>query len=177
MSTNLPQSQPSTILDLPAPPATHSGSVAVENTLLFPSFTTSTAWALGTAIRERLLEQPTPCLVRITLASGVVAFACATHAGTTPDNEAWVRRKHATVMRWGCSSWAMGRKFEGDERAFAAKYGLDGWNDYAIHGGAVPVRVQGVEGVQAVVVVSGLRQEQDHMVVVVAMRLVIQGLS
>lgn len=41
--------------------------------------------------------------------------------------------------------------------------------EYAIHGGAVPVRVEGVEGVVAVVVVSGLRQEEDHMVVVEGM--------
>ena len=32
--------------------------------------------------------------------------------------------------------------------------------DYAIHGGGVPVRVKGVEGVVAVIVVSGLAQHE-----------------
>ena len=41
---------------------------------------------------------------------------------------------------------------------------------YAIHGGAVPIRVQGVEGVVAVVVVSGLKQHEDHGVIVDVVR-------
>jgi len=65
----------------------------------------------------------------------------------------------------------MGRKFGGDEKKFREKYGLGGEaaGGYAIHGGGVPVRVEGAEGVVAVVVVSGLRQEEDHMVVVEGM--------
>lgn len=38
-------------------------------------------------------------------------------------------------------------------------------DDYAVHGGGFPVRVKGVDGVVAVVVVSGLKQEDDHQVV------------
>lgn len=38
--------------------------------------------------------------------------------------------------------------------------------EYAIHGGGVPVFVKGVEGLVAVVVVSGLKQWDDHQVVV-----------
>lgn len=61
----------------------------------------------------------------------------------------------------------MHNKFEGDEKAFAEKYGLgQSASEYAIHGGGVPIRVQGVEGVVAVVVVSGLKQDQDHGVIV-----------
>lgn len=61
-------------------------------------------------------------------------------------------------------------KYEGNEVAFKEKFGLgNGVSKYAIHGGAVPVRVQGVEGVVAVVVVSGLKQDEDHAVVVEVM--------
>jgi uncharacterized protein (UPF0303 family) len=58
-------------------------------------------------------------------------------------------------------------KMDANEDYFAKKYML-GENavKYAIHGGGVPVRVKGVEGVIAVVVVSGLKQEEDHMIVV-----------
>ena len=58
-------------------------------------------------------------------------------------------------------------RFAGDEEAFAAKFGLgQSAGEYAIHGGGWPIRVNGVEGVVAVVVVSGLRQEQDHGIIV-----------
>lgn len=79
----------------------------------------------------------------------------------------WIARKTATVLRFGCSTWFMHNKFQGDEEAFKAKYGLgEKATEYAIHGGGVPVRVRGVEGVVGVVVVSGLKQEEDHAVVV-----------
>lgn len=48
-------------------------------------------------------------------------------------------------------------------------------DDYAIHGGGVPVRVRGVEGVVGVVVVSGLKQEDDHQVVVETVEEFIRG--
>ncbi len=58
-------------------------------------------------------------------------------------------------------------KFQGDEVAFAAKYGLSNEQsaEYAIHGGAVPIYVHGVDGVVAVVVISGLSQNEDHAVI------------
>ena len=59
-------------------------------------------------------------------------------------------------------------KFSGDEKAFAAKYGIgpEEASGYAIHGGAVPIRVKGVEVIVACIVVSGLKQHEDHGVVV-----------
>ena len=92
-----------------------------------------------------------------------------------------MRRKRNTVLRWGLSSWAMrmktvaglGASATADEieAAFVKKYSLASANggavadEYAIHGGGYPVRVRGVEGIVAVVVVSGLKQEDDHAVV------------
>lgn len=65
----------------------------------------------------------------------------------------------------------MHNKFKGDEEAFAAKFALGHRaGEYAIHGGGFPIRVQGVEGVVAVVVVSGLKQEQDHGIIVQAVQ-------
>lgn len=58
-------------------------------------------------------------------------------------------------------------KMQGNEQNFAQKYMLgEEAGTYAIHGGGMPVRVKDVEGVIAVVVVSGLKQEEDHMVIV-----------
>lgn len=91
-----------------------------------------------------------------------------TGTGALPDFEIWVRRKKAAVLRFGMSSYLVGRKFgNGDEKLFAEKLGLgpESAGNYAIHGGGVPIRVEGVEGIVAVVVVSGLKQEEDHGVV------------
>lgn len=107
-----------------------------------------------------------------------------------PDNENWVRCKRNTVLRFGVSSWAMRMKMlaglgsanaaaDEVEAAFVKKYRLASSNggavadEYAIHGGGYPVRVRGVEGVVAVVVVSGLKQEDDHAVVAETVREVV----
>lgn len=94
-------------------------------------------------------------------------FQAAAGSGTTPDNEVWVARKRAAVMRFGRSTWFLQCKYRGDEVAFRTRTGLSPEKaaGYAIHGGGVPIRVAGVEGIVAVVVVSGLKQEQDHAVI------------
>lgn len=65
----------------------------------------------------------------------------------------------------------MHNKYSGDEALFASKNGLrEDAGTYAIHGGGWPVRVKGVEGVVAVVVVSGLAQSEDHGIIVKVIR-------
>lgn len=134
-----------------------------------PRFTADDAYDIGVSIRTRLrLLSEKPAVVNITLAnSNNLLFHAISRPGVQPDNDRWVERKRKTVLRWGVSSWYMHNKFQGDEVAFAAKYGLGASaGEYAIHGGAVPVRVRGVEGVVGVIVVSGLAQHEDHQVVV-----------
>lgn len=96
-----------------------------------------------------------------------ILFQAAVGSGTLPDNELWVRRKRASVLRWGCATWLLQCKYKGDEEAFRAKFGMsqEQAGRYAIHGGGVPVKVDGAEGVVAVVVVSGLKQHEDHAVI------------
>ena len=61
---------------------------------------------------------------------------------------------------------------------FAERFGLgERVGDYTIYGGGVPVRVKGVEGVVAVAIVSGLKPDEDHMVVVEAMEECIQKMG
>ncbi|OAQ92507.1 hypothetical protein VFPFJ_04248 [Purpureocillium lilacinum] len=144
------------------------------------SFTASDAWELGHLLHARLLPFATQCtpsrpaLISISLASNpsTPLYQSATGAGITADNGTWVSRKRAAVLRFGVSSWYLGRKFGGDEAAFAAKFamGPESAGGYAIHGGGVPLRVRGVEGVVAVVVVSGLKDFEDHGVVAEVIR-------
>ncbi|KAJ5513528.1 hypothetical protein N7463_003080 [Penicillium fimorum] len=155
---------------------------------IFHKFTADTAWQLGNALRDRILRLPSgqrkPALISIALAGGVplhVVFQSVTESGTIPDNENWVRRKRNTVLRWGVSSWAMrqktisglaaGASADQIEAAFVKKYAVPSVtggavaDEYAIHGGGYPIRVHGVDGLVGVVVVSGLKQEDDHQVV------------
>lgn len=153
---------------IPLPPTTPAEIDHIDRSLLFPAFTASTAWTLGSALRNKLLAYAKPCVIDISLAQGNhCLFHATTHSGTAPDNDLWVQRKRAAVLRWSVSSYSLGRKFEHDEAAFQAKFMLgETAGQYAIHGGGWPVRVRGVEGVVAVVVVSGLKQEQDHGIIV-----------
>ncbi|KAK7012670.1 DUF336 domain-containing protein [Favolaschia claudopus] len=159
------------------PPCDLASIAAKDNELVFPSFTADTAWELGNALRSRLLEFPTPAVVNISLAnSGQLLFHTATRSGTQPDNDLWVARKRSTVLRWGNSTWYMHNKYAGNEGAFAAKFMLgDTAGQYAIHGGGMPIRVKGVEGIVGVIVVSGLKQEWDHQVIVETVERYLKG--
>ncbi|EJT69847.1 hypothetical protein GGTG_12730 [Gaeumannomyces tritici R3-111a-1] len=155
-----------------APPETAGEVKALCDSFTLASFTAEDAWELGHLLYARLLPfaaQGRPTVISIALAnSGQVVFQAAVGAGTAPDNETWVARKRATVLRWGCSTWLLRCKYGADEELFRSKFALgpDQGGCYAIHGGGVPIRVRGVEGVVAVVVVSGLNQREDHGVIV-----------
>lgn len=148
----------------------------IDNSLQFPTFTVDVAWSLGCLLRSRLATFTNPTVINISLANGTLLFHTATKSGITNDNDVWVARKRKTVLRFGCSTWQMHNKLEGDEPAFAAKYGLGSTaGEYAIHGGGWPVRVKGVEGVVAIVIVSGLKQDQDHQIIVQTVRDFLDG--
>lgn len=94
-------------------------------------------------------------------------FQCVTGPGITPDHETWVQRKRNAVLRWTRSTYRLNLQFGGDEAKFKNIFQLsdEQANSYAIHGGAVPIRVPGVDGIVAIVIVSGLAQEEDHGVI------------
>ncbi|KAJ7461817.1 hypothetical protein B0H11DRAFT_2056178 [Mycena galericulata] len=163
-------------MSLPEPPRDIKEIAAIEQTLVFNSFTAQTAWEVGNALRTRLLDF-TPAVINISLAnSNQLLFHAVTGSGTLPDNDFWVARKRKTVLRWGRSTWYMHNKLQGDEAKFAATYQLgDTAGQYAIHGGGVPIRVKGVEGIVGVIVVSGLKQEWDHQVIVEAIQKYLQS--
>ena len=160
------------------PPTDLSAISQIDTSILFPTFTVPDAWDLGCLLRSRLSTFPSPTVISITLANGTPLFYTAVHPGITPDNSHWVARKSATVLRFGNSTWYMHNKFQGDEKAFADKYCLqEKAKEYAIHGGGFPVRVKGVEGVVAVIVVSGLKQQQDHQIIVQTCRDFLDGVG
>lgn len=64
------------------------------------------------------------------------------------------------MLRWVVSSYSTHKKFEADEENLWRKFALGPKaGEYAIHGGGVLVMWGGFDGLLAVVVVSGLKQE------------------
>lgn len=84
-------------------------------------------------------------------------------ANTALDNESWVYRKSNVVERLDMASLRANKEWNGDEEAFYAAKALTR-PEYAIHGGAFPIRVEGV-GLVGVATCSGLASEADHTLV------------
>lgn len=144
---------------------------AEESDLVLERFDRADAWRLGTGMAERALAEDLPVVVDVRTASGILFHASL--PGATSDNDEWVRRKSALAFRFEKSSALLeARAAAGARDMFEA-----GWLDpaeYALAGGAVPVRVRGV-GVVAVATVSGLPSADDHAVVVQALQDFRQG--
>ncbi len=129
-------------------------------------FTNGDAHRLGLILHRYAVDRGLPVTIDVTRGMQVI-FHLAME-GTAESNDDWVRRKTRAVQRFGVPSFLIGlrpqlagRRIEDeawfDERRFAA------------HGGCFPVRVRDV-GMVATVTVSGLAQEDDHALVVEALR-------
>jgi uncharacterized protein (UPF0303 family) len=139
--------------------------VAQEQGLQFERFDEHTAFAIGSAVRERAVAESLPLVVDIRLWDRPLFF-CAM-PGTTADNPEWVRRKINTVRRLQKSSYRVALEHQGDTRIFPPHRALDP-ADHAIAGGCFPIRVKGVSGPIGTVTISGLHERDDHGVAVEA---------
>jgi uncharacterized protein (UPF0303 family) len=137
-----------------------------ERELVLPRFTHDDAWRLGCLLVELATERD--LAVTIDVRKGPQQVFHAALEGTTPDNDSWVERKVRTVYRFGASSYLVGLRAKTKGRDFSETHQLP-LQEYAAHGGAFPVRVDGV-GIVGVVTVSGLAQADDHALVVEALR-------
>lgn len=133
-----------------------------EQTLRFSRFDPTTAWELGSLLREMALERGVAVVIDVSL-HAMPAFYCAL-PGTTADNAAWVRRKRAVALRFFQSSYGFGLKLSQQNTTIEERYGLAN-ADYATHGGSFPIFVEGT-GCIGAVTVSGLPQREDHNMVV-----------
>jgi uncharacterized protein (UPF0303 family) len=130
------------------------------------------AFRLGMLLVERARAERLALTVDLTLVHQQLFHVAL--AGTTPDNDHWVRRKAAVVYRFGRSSLYMGVSCRLKGVSLGERFAVDP-AEFAAHGGAFPVRVRGV-GLVGTVAVSGLPQEEDHRFVVTALeRFLAQG--
>ncbi|ODQ67730.1 hypothetical protein NADFUDRAFT_80901 [Nadsonia fulvescens var. elongata DSM 6958] len=142
---------------------------AQEEETIFPTFNADIAFDLGSCVRRLAQDHGPPVAIDITLASGQLMFHCSSKPGTNIDNQEWIKRKRATVLRFGRSSFYIGCKLRKDQRELEKAFFISE-KEYCTHGGGLPIRVAGTEGVYAVLCVSGLRQDMDHELGIKAMK-------
>lgn len=143
--------------------------LAQERASQLPTFDAAVAYRLGTALHARLMTFPQSACIHISTVSTPphVLFHAVTRKGTELDNDYWIARKRNSVIRFGASSWQLWVKHNGDQEAFTKRLGGEQKaSEYTLYGGGVPIYVKGVEWPVGVAVVSGLKQQDDHMVVI-----------
>jgi uncharacterized protein (UPF0303 family) len=140
-----------------------------ENTLQFAAFGAGTAWKLGSILREEAVRRRAAMTFEIQIA-GRTLFLAATE-GAPAGQADWIRRKRNVVMRFGRSSYAIGRQLELEAKTIEERHGLT-LTDYAMHGGGFPITLRGT-GVVGSVISSGLHQRVDHAIVVDALAAVL----
>lgn len=143
-----------------------------EAELVLDSFDHTDAWTLGSGMVELAQTAGHPVGIDIRR-PGLILFRGAL-PGITADQESWIARKAALVLRMESSSALVAARLS----AAGVDAAAIGWlgADYAITGGSFPVRVRGA-GVVAAVTVSGLSSEQDHDLAVAGLRRHLAGVT
>lgn len=137
-----------------------------EQELQFTRFNEETAWQVGCQLVELALSKG--LAVTIDINRGGHQLFHASLRGTSMDNDEWIKRKVRLVYRFGHSSFYMGQLLKRKGKSIEQAY-LISESDYAPHGGCFPVIVKDT-GMIGTVTVSGLPQEEDHKLVVEAIR-------
>lgn len=145
---------------------THEGLAAEEAELHFPHFTHDDAWHIGTALVEAGRAGSLP--IAIDISRGGQQLFHAALAGSTPDNDEWIRRKTRAVLRFCRSSLALSLECREAGVSLAELREVDA-QLYVAAGGCFPVYVDSA-GVVGTITVSGLPQVEDHRLVVRAVR-------
>ena len=137
-----------------------------ESELQFSSFNEDTAWQLG----QRLVERATRdnLSVTIDIMRGQQQLFHASRPGASADNDEWVKRKVRLVYRFAHSSFYMGQLLKSMGKSIEEAFLLPE-SEYAPHGGCFPILIKET-GVVGTITVSGLAQEEDHRLVVEAIR-------
>ncbi len=137
-----------------------------EQELQFEKFNEATAWQIGNQLVERSVSEELPVAIDIT--RGDHQLFHASLSGTSADNDEWIKRKVRLVYRFGHSSFYIGQLLKSKGKSLEEAY-LIPENLYAPHGGCFPIIVKGT-GMIGTITVSGLPQEEDHKLVVRAIR-------
>jgi uncharacterized protein (UPF0303 family) len=137
--------------------------------LRFSSLTHEEALALGMDLASRAEERNWPLAVSVFLGDQhVFRYAC---PGTSAENDDWIERKRKTVYKFHEPSFLVGQRMISLGKEFHVETGLD--ESFAAHGGGFPLFVENT--FIGAVVASGVPQQDDHAIVVEALRAAIEG--
>ena len=137
-----------------------------EQELQFTKFNEVTAWQLGNQLVALALSKGLAVAIDITRGNHQLFHASL--RGTSVDNDEWIKRKVRLVYRFGHSSFYMGQLLKSKGKSIEQAY-LISESEYAPHGGCFPIMVKGT-GMVGTITVSGLPQEEDHKLVIQAIR-------
>ena len=137
-----------------------------EQELQFTKFNEAVAWRIGSQLVEQGMQENLPITFDIMFGTHQLFHASLT--GTSTDNDEWVKRKVRLVYRFGHSSFYMGQSLKSKGKSIEEAYLLSE-KEYAPHGGCFPIIVKGT-GMVGTITISGLPQEEDHKLVVQALR-------
>ncbi len=137
-----------------------------EEELQFIKFNEDTAWQIGSNLVTQAITDRLPITIDITRGDHQVFHA--SRPGTSADNDEWVKRKVRLVYRFGHSSFYIGQLLKSKGKRLEEAY-LISESLYAPNGGCFPILLKGT-GVIGTITVSGLAQEEDHEVVIRAIR-------
>ena len=130
-----------------------------EELLTLPSLNLSDAIDLGEIAKSIAINRGLPVAVEIRIGNWIVYHVSL--PGSSPENDWWIARKARVVMLKHHSTLY--------ERVSAEERGVD-WHKennlleetHAIHGGGLPLITQD-KGFVGVLLISGLRQVEDHL--------------
>ncbi len=142
------------------------GLLQEEKRLQFNSFNEDTAWKIGSWLVNYAKRENLP--VTIDIMRGEHQLFHASRPGTSADNDEWVKRKVRLVNRVGHSSFYVGQMLKSKGRSIEEEL-LLAESEYAPHGGCFPIIIKNT-GMVGTITVSGLPQEEDHKLVVKAIR-------
>src|SRR5688500_5777840 len=106
-----------------------------EHRLQFTAFDNDVAWRLGCRLVES--ARAGGLGVTIDISRGAHQLFHAALAGTSADNDEWIKRKNRTVHRFGHSSYYVGRTWTDKGTTFEDQPHWD-HQLHAAHGGAFP---------------------------------------
>ena len=139
---------------------------AEQSELKFAKFDFDDALAIGIDLVETARRDQLAITIDVTV-NGQQLFHAAL-PGTSPDNDRWVARKNRVARHFFKSSYYIAKQLEAKGKTIEEAYALPA-ADYAASGGAVPVTLAGGEMI-GTITVSGLPHQQDHAMVVDAIR-------
>ena len=137
-----------------------------EELLQFSSFSNADAIAIGLDLYETAKAKNLPITIDI-MRNGQQLFHLSM-PGTSADNDQWVIRKCRLANRFQASSFRIGTELRAEGLTLEERYELSHY-EYAAHGGCFPVIIKDT-GMVGTITVSGLAQEDDHALVVEAIR-------